>query len=361
MQILEAYRQRDLVDQLVTALHREARQAYTLMEVCGGHTMAIHRYGIPSLLPQGVRLLSGPGCPVCVTSRSYIDQAIAFTSLPGVIITTYGDLLRVPGSHGSLEQARAGGKRVEIVYSPTEAIRIAVENPREKVIFLAIGFETTAPGNAIALLEARQKRLKNFFQFSAQKVMPPAMQAVVEGGSEVQGFICPGHVSTITGTRMYEFLPRDHGIACVVSGFEPVDILLSILMLIRQINEGRPAVENQYKRAVKPEGNMKAQRMMQEVYDYSDDWWRGFGIIPGSGLQPKPGWSPWDAVKEFCYEAQISDSPDGCICGEILKGRKTPLDCLLFGKTCTPANPHGACMVSSEGACAAYFTYQGHE
>lgn len=361
MENLKYFRNKDFVSQVIKEIHKEVDRDYVLMEVCGGHTMAIQHFGIPSLLPQGIHLLSGPGCPVCVTPKSYIDNALQMAVQPDSVILTYGDLLRVPGTHKTLEVLRTEGCRIEIVYSAYEALEIARSNPAKRIIFLAIGFETSAPGNAITLIEAKRQGLTNFFFYSAQKIMPPAMEAVVYGGSQVQGFICPGHVSTISGAAMYDFLAKQHGMACVISGFEPLDILLSILMLIRQINAGQPRVEIQYKRAVKMEGNARAKRILSEVYDIVDDEWRGFGIIPKSGLTPKMSYTNWDAAKAFNLpQEKAKDQRDPCICGEILRGRQTPDQCPLFRKVCSPVNPVGACMVSSEGACAVYYKYHSN-
>lgn len=391
MKITEAFREKGRVDRLLANIRREASGDYVFMEVCGGHTNAIQGFGIPGLLPGNIRLISGPGCPVCVTSKSYIDHAVSLASVPGVVIATFGDLLRVPGSNGSLERAKASGSGVTMVYSVNEAINLAESNRDKKIVFLAIGFETTAPGNAAGVLEAGGRGLPNFFVLSAQKVMPPAMRAVVEGGTLVNGFICPGHVSAVTGSGIYEFLPREFGTGCVISGFEPVDILLSVLMLVRQVNQESPRVEVEYARAVRPEGNLKALKIMDQVFVRADDWWRGFGIIPESGLQLKPEYESMDAGKVFpafadaftdadggeaankgagqgadegaedgAYEAAGDAADEGaCICGRILRGTASPPECPLFGTGCTPENPAGACMVSAEGACFAYFKYGG--
>lgn len=357
MNINAAFSDRGRVEKLLRHIHQEAVGEYIFMEVCGGHTTAILSCGIPGMLPGNIRLISGPGCPVCVTSKSYIDNAIKFSAMPGVVIATYGDLLRVPGSISSLEREKAAGASVSMVYSVNEAINLAEKNKNKNIVFLAIGFETTTPGNACGVLEAHGRGLSNFFILSAQKIMPPAMRAVVEGGTKVNGFICPGHVSTITGSGIFEFLPYDFGIGCVISGFEPVDILQTILMLVRQVNSNAPVVEVQYKRAVKPEGNKKALKIMEQVFSLSDDWWRGFGIIPGSGLQLKSRFNRFDARKAFNI-SDGKDTDDGeCICGEILKGVSKPDDCPLFGSGCTPHNPAGACMVSTEGSCFAYYKY----
>ncbi len=359
MNINEAFRDRGRAEKLLRHIHQEAVGEYLFMEVCGGHTTAIFSCGIPGLLPENIRLISGPGCPVCVTSKSFIDNALQLSAMPKVIIATYGDLLRVPGSVSSLEKEKAAGAFVGMVYSVNEAINVAEMNKNMNIVFLAIGFETTAPGNACGVLEANGRGLENFFILSAQKIMSPAMRAVVEGGTKVNGFICPGHVSSITGTSIFEFLPDEFGIGCVISGFEPVDILQTILLLVRQVNNGVPVVEIQYKRAVKPEGNIKAVKTMERVFGLSDDWWRGFGIIPGSGLQLKSRFERFDARKVFNITERQDNDVGECICGEILRGESKPADCPLFGSGCTPKNPVGACMVSTEGSCFTFYKYGG--
>lgn len=360
MRLIGEYRERKRAEKLLHHIRSEATGDYTFMEVCGGHTHAIRGFGIPGLLPDNIRLISGPGCPVCVTSRSFIDQAISLAGIPDHVVASFGDLLRVPGSHGTLEKAKASGSGVAMVYSVNEAITMAEKNKNKKIIFLAIGFETTIPGNASGVLEAERRNLKNFFVLSSQKIMPPAMKAVVKGGTRVNGFICPGHVSVITGSRIFEFLPGQFGIGCVISGFEPVDILFSVLMLVRQVNRREPTVEVQYSRAVKPEGNIKAIKLMEQVFRLTDEWWRGFGIIPESGLQLKQRYEFFDARKLVPVNVEESEDEGACICGEILRGVSTPGMCPLFGTGCTPSDPAGACMVSAEGACFAYFKYRDH-
>ncbi len=348
------------VSGLAAQIRLEANGEYLFMEVCGGHTHAIRANGLDKLLPSCITLLSGPGCPVCVTSVSYIDQAVALSAIPDVIAATFGDMLRVPGSLTTLEKEKAAGGSVVVVYSVNEAVQLAIDRPDKRVVFLATGFETTAPGSAAGLTEAVRRRAGNFFILSAHKVMPPAMKAVVEGGTRVTGFICPGHVSTITGSAIYEFLPCDYNVGCVISGFEPADILLSVLMLVRQVNQGEPRVEIQYGRAVRPEGNPTALALMKRVFRESDEWWRGFGVIPGSGLQPGGEFEKHDARIVFPAFADDSDETGDCICGEILRGMKSPTDCPLFGRLCTPVSPAGACMVSAEGACNVNYKYSNH-
>ena len=331
------------------------------MEVCGGHTMSIQKFGIPSLLPDNINLLSGPGCPVCVTDRKFIDTAIAFARLDDVIITTYGDLIRVPGSTSSLDAERGMGHQIRIVYSVLDALEIAKENPDKKVIFLGVGFETTTPSSAAGVVNAMKMGLNNFYLYSSHKVMPPAMAALIDEGVKIDGYIAPGHVSTITGTGIYDDIPSKYGLSCVVSGFEPVDLMQSILMLTRQMENNDPKVEIQYTRAVVREGNIKAQKLVNKVFEPSDDWWRGLGVLKNSGLSLRQEFSHMDAGKSIAVEVEQTREDRGCICGEILKGLKSPADCKLFGKACTPNDPVGACMVSNEGACHAWHRYRGSE
>jgi hydrogenase expression/formation protein HypD len=359
MKYLDEYRDKTLVLRLAEEIRRlMPPRPLTFMEVCGGHTMALHKFGLPSLLPEHLRLLSGPGCPVCVTATRYLDQAMAYSRLPDTILTTFGDLIRVPGSHSTLAREKAAGADVRTVYSSLEALELARAHPAKMVIFLGIGFETTAPTSAAAILEAAQHQIDNFALFSAHKVMPPAMTALIDEGVALNGYLCPGHVSTITGSAMYAPLVERYGVSCVIAGFEPVDLLQAILMLVQQQVEQRPAVEIQYTRAVKPEGNLKAQQMMDAVFAPRADWWRGLGVLPDSGLGLREVYQHYDAERRLVVEAPEPVEPAGCICDEILKGLKTPVDCGLFATTCTPASPVGACMVSSEGACAAYYRYQ---
>lgn len=358
MNWLEGYRSRELCEALTSEIHHLADQPLRFMEVCGGHTMAIRKFGIPSLLPDNISLLSGPGCPVCVTGRGFIDQAIYLSGLQGTVVCTFGDLIRVRGSRTSLEKARAEGKKVRMVFSSLDAVELAKRNPEKKIVFLGIGFETTAPGTAAAILRASREGLKNFSVLSAHKLMPPAMEGIISAGIPIDGYICPGHVSVITGTRMYNPIVEQFGIGCVISGFEPLDLLQSILMLIRQVVKRKPKVEIQYSRAVKPEGNPEAQKIMREVFEPADEWWRGLGVLKVSGLKPKPAYRAFDTREVFDLPDFKNTEPKGCICGEILKGLKNPQQCKLFANTCTPANPVGACMVSAEGACQTWYTYE---
>lgn len=357
MKFIDEFRDRELCEILLEKIHQEATGVMTVMEVCGGHTNAIHRFGIPSLLPATIHLLSGPGCPVCVTGRGYIDNAVLLSKTEGTTVCTYGDLMRVPGSAGTLEEARAGGGSVEIIHSPLQCLDMAISNPGGNFVFLGIGFETTAPACAVSILKAYDSGVTNFFVYSAHKLMPPAMAAVIHAGVGVDAYLCPGHVSTITGTAMYEPLVTEFGVGCVISGFEPADILQSLLMLIRQSNSDSKVVEIQYTRAVKPEGNIRAQRLMDEVFEPGDSWWRGLGLLPGSGLRIRERYRGHDASAVFSLSDNEPADPPGCMCGEVLKGLARPDMCVLFGSVCTPDDPVGACMVSAEGACQTWYNY----
>lgn len=329
----------------------------TLMEVCGTHTVAIARYGLREALPKGVRLISGPGCPVCVTPQEQIDQFIALGRLEGVTLATFGDMVRVPGSVESLERARADGVEVLVVYSPLDAVAAAERRPERQVVFFGIGFETTAPAVALAIKEARRKGLGNFSVLVAHKLIPPAMTVLVGSEVKVDGFLCPGHVSVIIGSEAYAPVAAQ-GKPCVVAGFEPADILRGIEMLLRQLGEGRSEVEIEYSRAVRREGNRRAQELLAEVFRTVDARWRGLGEIPMSGLALREEFGEFDAGKRFRVQVSPAKEPPGCRCGEVLRGAIEPHECPLFGKACTPANPVGACMVSSEGACQAHYRYR---
>jgi hydrogenase expression/formation protein HypD len=328
------------------------------MEFCGGHTHAILRYGIRQLLPKTVEMMSGPGCPVCVTATADLDKAIALAHLPNVITTTFGDMIRVPGSYSSLQLAKAEKADVRIVYSTMDAVEIAKSNPGKSVIFIGIGFETTAPTIAASILRAQQEKIGNFYVLSLNKLTPPVMKALLDSGEiKLDGIVCPGHVSVIIGSHPYQFIPRDYGVACVISGFEPLDILLCINKLVEQIEKGEPKVEIAYARGVRPEGNRKARQLMDEVFEIAEANWRGVGPIPKSGLRIKGKYQQYDADKAFSVSLKPPKEPKGCQCGDIIRGAATPLDCRLFRKVCTPESPVGPCMVSSEGACAAYYQY----
>jgi len=358
MRFVDEFRDKSLVLELAGKIRKISKKPVVLMEVCGGHTMAIRRFGIPSLLPSQIKLLSGPGCPVCVTSRKYIDQAVAYAQRKDVIIATYGDLIRVPGSTSFLARERANGADIRVVYSTLEAIEIARQNTGKLLIFLGIGFETTTPSSAIAIREVQKSGMNNFFLFSAHKLMPPAMAALIDEGIRIDGYIGPGHVTTIAGANMYRELAEKYRLAIVVSGFEPVDIMQSIYMLVRQIESGEPKVEVQYRRAVTASGNLAAKRIVSEIFEPRDDWWRGLGILRDSGMRIKPAFAQYDAEKQIEVEVEETIEPKGCICGEVLKGIRSPLECKLFARTCTPSSPVGACMVSNEGACQAFYRYR---
>jgi len=358
MKYIDEFKNKALVNKLVNAINLKSRKRLRIMEVCGGHTLAIRKFGIGHMLPDNIELLSGPGCPVCVTDRTGIDKAIALAGIPGVIITTYGDLIRVPGSYSCLDQERAMGADIRIVYSTLDALNIAKENPSRKVVFLGIGFETTTPSSAVAILEAFGQNIKNFTVLSMHKLMPPAMSALIEQGISIDGYIGPGHVTAVAGAQMYEPLVKKYNISVVVSGFEPVDLLQTIYMLVCMHEEGRSGVDVQYKRAVNYNGNIKAASMVNEVFEPCNDRWRGLGMIPQSGLAVRDVYADYDATLQFDIQVESLPEPKGCLCGEVLRGLKKPSDCRLFGKICTPVNPVGACMVSGEGACQAYYQYR---
>jgi len=330
-----------------------------LMEVCGSHTMAIARYGIRQMLPKNIKLISGPGCPVCVTANNYLDKAIALTRLPGIILVTFGDMMRVPGSTTSLEKERSDGGDIRVVYSTMDAINLARDNPDKEIIFLGVGFETTAPTIAASILQAENTNLDNYSVLCAHKTMPKPME-VIAGGDRVdlQGFICPAHVSTIIGARPYTFLVKKYGKACVIAGFEPLDVLESVKMLLDQIISKSPMVEIQYSRVTRAEGNPAALKIMSEVFEVCDADWRGIGTIPGSGLKIRNKFNQFDADVKYQVEVEPTQQASGCICGEVMQGVALPNECALFGTVCTPEDPVGACMVSSEGSCAAAYKYE---
>ena len=330
-----------------------------LMEVCGTHTVAIFRQGIRELLPEGIKLLSGPGCPVCVTAIRDVDKAVAISRWGGVILTTFGDMMRVPGSEKSLFNAKAEGADIRIVYSPLDALRIAEENRNRKVVFFATGFETTSPSVAGTIMEAERKGIGNFYVYPVHKTVPPALKALLDSGEvRVDGFILPGHVSTVIGSVPYDFIAKEYSKPSVITGFDAGDILTGVMMLMEQISSRRSEVEIQYTRVVKREGNSKAIAVLEEFFEAEDAEWRGIGTIPGSGLRLKEKYRHRDIRTVFDPVVSSGGEPPACSCGEVLKGIKIPSDCKLFGKVCTPDKPVGACMVSSEGSCAAYFKYQ---
>jgi hydrogenase expression/formation protein HypD len=358
MKFIDEYRNPEMAEKLVEQIRRTSKKHIRLMEFCGGHTVAILKFGIRQALPPTIEMLSGPGCPVCVTAAQDLDRVIALARIPGLIITTFGDLIRVPGSTSSLQQARAEGGDVRIVYSALEAIDIALKNPACPVVFIGIGFETTAPGIAASILQAKQEGITNYQVLSLHKLTPPVVQALLESGeTKLDGVICPGHVSSIIGSNPYLPLAQKYHIACVVSGFEPLDILQCIAVLVEQIEKGEPKVEIAYKRAVRPEGNLRALELMHQVFEEAPANWRGIGTVPASGLKIRKEYADFDAERVFEIKPEKSCEPAGCICGDILRGMNTPQDCRLFRKACTPERPVGPCMVSSEGTCAAYYHY----
>ena len=360
-QLAQRFRDPDTALALAKAIHARSSHPARLMEFCGGHTHAILRFGIPDLLPDTIELHSGPGCPVCVTSAADIDHAIELARIPNVILTTFGDMIRVPGSRTTLATAKAEGADVRVVYSPLDALNIARQTLDRPVIFLGIGFETTTPTIAASVLTAETQGLTNFFVFSVHKLTPPATRAILsEDGVTLDGIIGPGHVSTITGSDAWRFLPEDYGIPCAITAFEPTDILRAVLSLVEMIEQERPGVTNNYARSVLPEGNVPAQRAVERVFEVTNAKWRGLGSIAQSGLTLRDAYSRFDAAANFPVELPATREPAGCRCGDVLRGIIRPPECTLFSKVCAPQNPVGPCMVSAEGACAAYYRYTVH-
>jgi hydrogenase expression/formation protein HypD len=357
---LDEYRDPELARSLLKGLQtrKPLNSPARLMEICGTHTVAIFRAGLRQLLPSWIQLISGPGCPVCVTANEDIDRAVWFARQPDVIVTTFGDLMRVPGSASSLNVERSQGADVRIVYATLDAIQIARDNPDKQVVFLGIGFETTVPTVAGAIKMAAAEGLKNFSVFSAHKLLPPAMRALLAAPDlRINGFLCPGHVSMVIGAVAYEEVVTHHHISCVVTGFEPLDLLQGITLLVDLLEKGEAAVINQYRRAVAWEGNLRAQALINEVFEPVGTTWRGLGPIPGSGLAVRKVWALYDATQRFELPIiQVKEHP-GCNCGEVLRGVMTPPECKLFRTVCNPQNPMGPCMVSSEGTCGAYYRY----
>ncbi|WP_417060204.1 hydrogenase formation protein HypD [Ellagibacter isourolithinifaciens] len=353
-----AFKDPKLARGLIETIHRLAPEHATLMEVCGTHTVAIARNGIRDLMPEGLRLASGPGCPVCVTCNRDIDTVIALARIPNVTITTFGDMTRVPGSTSSLLAEQAAGRSVEIVYSPLDALAFAKAHPEREVVFVGVGFETTTPLVAMAIKRAKAMGLSNFTVFAAHKNMPGALELLVGDPTlELDALILPGHVSTIIGAEPYRFLAEKYGIPGVITGFEPVDVLQGIAMLVRQLHEGRAEIEIAYARGVMPEGNPVALAAIDEVFEICTATWRGLGDIPGSGYRIRDEFANFDAVRRFEPDVEPTRDPKGCRCGDVLRARIAPNECPLFRTVCTPENPVGPCMVSSEGSCAAYYRY----
>jgi hydrogenase expression/formation protein HypD len=355
---LDEYRDGRVAAKILGELARITTRPWTLMEVCGGQTHSIVKHGIDRLRPAGIELVHGPGCPVCVTPLEQIDKAHAIARVPGVIFTSFGDMLRVPGSHTDLLRLRSAGADVRIVYAPLDAVRLAQDNPGREVVFFAIGFETTAPANALAVTRARALGVTNFSMLVSHVLVPPAITAVLQSpGNRVQAFLGPGHVCTVVGTREYEAIARHYRVPVVVTGFEPVDLLDGIRRAVRQLESGVARVENQYSRVVTAHGNVAAQRLVWEAFEVCDRQWRGVGRIPKSGLRLRWELRDHDAERRFDVGAVEAREPAECISGQILRGLKRPPDCPAFGTRCTPATPLGATMVSAEGACAAYHAY----
>ncbi len=359
MKFVDEFRDSTVIRELVEKLQNFSFTApVNIMEVCGTHTVSIHRFGLHRVLPENVKHVSGPGCPVCVTPNEYLDMAIALARMDGFVITTFGDMMRVPGSRSSLEKENASGADIRVVYSPMDALKMAENEKDRTFVFLAVGFETTAPGIAATVKEAKKLGLKNFYILPGNKTMPQALKALIDDPEvKIDGFLLPGHVSTIVGSNEYRFIPEDYGIPCAVSGFEPADILMGFISILKQIVEARPSVENTYLRSVRPEGNIVAKAIMKEVFVPCDSEWRGIGVIPDSGLDLAPDYMHFDIRRKVKIEIEEPVEYPGCRCGDVLKGLVLPPECPLFGKVCTPENPVGACMVSSEGSCSAYYKY----
>lgn len=358
LKYVEEFRDGDLAKNIIKKINQVSKKPLRLMEVCGTHTTSIFRHGIRSVLPEKITLLSGPGCPVCVTAQKDIDAFVKFSKLEDVIVTTFGDLIRVPGSGSTLGKEKAEGADVRVVYSLFDALQIARENKNKEVVFCAVGFETTTPTIAAGILTAAAEKIHNFSIHSANKLTPPALAALMEtDGIQIDGFILPGHVSVITGTNAYSDTFEKYQIPSVIAGFEPVDILNAILQLIEQNEQGMPALENAYPRAVSDLGNIKAQEITRQVFEPCDSVWRGIGTIPSSGMTLKKEFHQYNAAQKFNLKLVDTPEPAGCACGKILMGLKTPTQCALYKKKCTPMTPVGPCMVSSEGACAAFYRY----
>lgn len=360
MKYIDEFRRKEESEAILRKIRGLSRREVSIMEICGTHTHSISKYGIREGLPSNIRLISGPGCPVCVTSAADVNRVIDFSrERRDAIIATFGDMMKVPGSESSLQEEKARGADIRVVYSPLNALEIAKKNLDKEVVLFAVGFETTAPTVAATVLGAKEAGLKNFSVLSLHKLTPPAMKALLDGGEiEIDGFIAPGHVTAIIGAKAYGFLAEDYNSPCVVAGFEPVDALMGIYMLVKQFEEGRHDIEIEYDRVVTWEGNRRAQEVISEVFEPADSLWRGIGNIPGSGLALSGAYSFYDAEKRFSIPRGVDAEPKGCRCGSVLKGLITPEECGLFASACTPEFAIGPCMVSSEGTCAAWYKYR---
>lgn len=362
MKYLTEFRSPELVEALLKEIKQTVKGKWNIMEVCGGQTHSLVKNGILNLLPENIQMIHGPGCPVCVTPVSLIDKAVYLALEKNVIMCSYGDMIRVPGSSMSLLEAKAKGGDIRILYSPLEAVKIAKENPEREVVFFAVGFETTAPANALSVIHAKRDGIKNYSILSSHVLVPPAIEEIMNDElSDVNGFLGPGHVCTIMGIYEYYPLVEKYKVPIVITGFEPVDLLEGILMVVRQLEKGEAKVENEYARIVKDEGNLIAQEMIYEVFEVADRLWRGMEIIPMSGLKVKDAFKEFDAERKFNVTIEEAPENPDCIAGDIMKGIKKPFQCSQFGKKCKPSNPLGAPMVSSEGACAAYYHYSAME
>lgn len=360
MKYMSEYRDPELAKQYLEEIKNTVTQSWSIMEVCGGQTHSLVKNGIIDMLPKEVTMIHGPGCPVCVTPLRLIDKAIHLSENPNVILCSFGDMLRVPGSKKNLLEAKAEGADIRILYSPLEAVKIAEDNPEKEVVFFAVGFETTAPANALSVIHAHRKNLTNYSILASHVLVPPAIKAVMEDDeSKIDGFLAAGHVCTIMGNAEYHPLSAHYNVPIVVTGFEPLDVLQGILMVIRQLEQNKAEVENQYARIVREEGNPNAQEMIYEVFEVQNQTWRGIGEIPESGYGIKEKYATFDATKKFIIDIEEAPENPDCISGQIMKGIKKPFECSQFGKACKPTNPLGAPMVSSEGACAAYYHFSG--
>ena len=363
MRYVDEFRSKKLVEKIAKNLKALPLPRHLkIMEVCGTHTQSFHKFGLDKLLPEKISLIAGPGCPVCVSAQGYIDNAIKLALKEDVIITSFGDMLRVPGKSSTLEKIRAESGNVRVVYSSLDSLRLAELNPDKRIVFLAVGFETTAPTIALSIISARQQKIRNLFFLTSLKLIPPAMGCLAKDPRlKLDGFLCPGHVSSVIGSRPYEFIVRRYHLGCCIAGFEPVDILQGIYLLVNQIINKRAQVTNQYSRVVKRNGNCRAQNTINKVFRATDTYWRGLGIIPKSGLKIREEFSEFDAYRVFSLSdvpGEASDKEKKCRCADILKGLISPLECPLFSKACRPDSPIGPCMVSSEGACNAYYKYR---